>query len=95
MKSYREIVRLVWPLALGMINNAVMQFVDRAYLARESMESLEAVLPASILAWIFMCFFQSVVGYSNVFVAQYHGAKLELKSEPGKGTAIAVNFNVG
>ena len=27
--------------------------------------------------------------------AQYHGAKLELKSEPGKGTAIAVNFNVG
>ena len=38
------------------------------------MESLEAVLPASILAWIFMCFFQSVVGYSNVFVAQYHGA---------------------
>ena len=43
MKSYREIVRLVWPLALGMINNAVMQFVDRAYLARESMESLEAV----------------------------------------------------
>ena len=74
MKSYREIVRLVWPLALGMINNAVMQFVDRAYLARESMESLEAVLPASILAWIFMCFFQSVVGYSNVFVAQYHGA---------------------
>lgn len=74
MKSYREIVRLVWPLALGMINNAVMQFVDRAYLARESMESLEAVLPASILVWIFMCFFQSVVGYSNVFVAQYHGA---------------------
>ena len=75
MKSYREIFRLVWPLALGMINNAVMQFVDRAYLARESMEALEAVLPASILAWIFMSFFQSVVGYSNVFIARYHGAK--------------------
>ena len=79
MKSYREIIRLVWPLALGMINNAVMQFVDRAYLARESMESLEAVLPASILAWIFMSFFQSVVGYSNVFVAQCHGAREEGK----------------
>lgn len=24
--------------------------------------------------------------------AQYHGAKIELKSDPGKGTAIAVNF---
>ena len=33
---YAEIVRLVWPLALGMVNNAVMQFVDRAYLAHSS-----------------------------------------------------------
>jgi len=57
-----------------MVNNAAMQFVDRAYLARESMASLEAVLPASTLAWVFLCFFQSVVGYSGVFVAQYHGA---------------------
>lgn len=57
-----------------MVNNAVMQFVDRAYLARYSMEALDAVLPAGVLAWIFMGFFQSVVGYSGVFVAQCHGA---------------------
>jgi len=56
-----------------MVNNAVMQFVDRAYLARDAMASLEAVLPAGILAWIFMSFFQSLVGYSGVFVAQYQG----------------------
>ena len=71
MKPYLEILKLVWPLALGMINNAVMQFADRAYLAHDSMASLEAVLPAGMLAWVFMGFFQSVV----VFVAQYHGAK--------------------
>lgn len=77
MRSYRAIFRLAWPLALGMINNAIMQFADRAYLARESMESLEAVLPAGVLAWIFMVFFQSIVGYAGVFVAQYHGANDE------------------
>ena len=71
---YLDILKLVWPLALGMVNNAAMQFVDRAFLAAESMESLEAILPASTLAWVFMSFFQSVVGYSGVFVAQYHGA---------------------
>ena len=75
MKPYLEILKLVWPLALGMINNAVMQFADRAYLAHDSMASLEAVLPAGMLAWVFMGFFQSVVGYAGVFVAQYHGAK--------------------
>ena len=50
MKEYLKIMRLVWPLAVGMINNALMQFVDRAFLARESMISLEAVLPASMLS---------------------------------------------
>ena len=74
MKPYLDILKIVWPLALGMINNAVMQFVDRAYLARYSMEALDAVLPAGVLAWIFMGFFQSVIGYSGVFVAQHYGA---------------------
>ena len=74
MKSYREILKLVWPLALGMINNAVMQFVDRAYLAHDSMRALEAVMPAGMLMWMFAGFFQSVVGYSSVFVGRYHGA---------------------
>ena len=74
MRPYLEILKLVWPLALGMINNAVMQFVDRAYLAHDSMSALEAVLPSGILAWVFAGFFQAVVGYAGVFVAQYHGA---------------------
>ena len=73
-RPYLEILKLVWPLALGMVNTAVMQSVDRAFLARHSVEALEAVLPATTLAWVFMVFFQSVVGYAGVFVAQYHGA---------------------
>ena len=69
-----KVLRLVWPLALGMANNAVMQFVDRAFLAQESNASIQAVLPASVLSFLFICFFQSLVSYSGVFVAQYHGA---------------------
>jgi len=89
MKSYREIVRVVWPLALGMINNAVMQFVDRAYLAHYSMPSLEAVLPSGMLMWIFTGFFQAVVGYSAVFVGQYHGAGEEGKC---RGSCLAAFY---
>jgi len=74
VKAYLDILKLVWPLALGMVNNAAMQFVDRAYLANESMASLEAVLPATTLVWVFLGFFQAIVGYTGVFVAQYHGA---------------------
>lgn len=74
LKPYVDILKLVWPLALGMVNNAVMQFADRAYLAHHSLGALEAVLPAGMLMWIFAGCLQSVVGYSSVFVGQYHGA---------------------
>ena len=74
MKSCRDIFALVWPLALGMLNNAVLQFVDGVFLAHESLVSLDASLPASMLALIVTGFFQSVVAYSGTFVAQYHGA---------------------
>ena len=73
-KPYRDVLKLVLPLALGMANNALMQFTDRVFLARESAASLEAILPASMLAFTFMCFFHSIAAYSGTFVAQYHGA---------------------
>lgn len=72
---YLEILRISWPLAMGMVNNAVMQFIDRAYLANTSVEAFDAALPASTLSWVFGGFFQAVVAYAGVFVAQYHGAE--------------------
>ncbi len=96
MTAYFDILKLAWPLALGMLNNALMQFVDRAFLARESMASLEAALPASMLAFIFLGFFQSVIAYSGTFVAQHHGAgdgrKARLSYRAGLVLAILSGF---
>ena len=33
LRPYVDIAKLVWPLALGMLNNAVLQFVDGVFLA--------------------------------------------------------------
>ena len=95
MTPYRDILRIVWPLALGMINNAVMQFVDRAYLAADSLTALEAVLPAGMLMWIFAGFFQSVVGYSSVFTGQFHGAGEEGNCRAAYRTALALSLLFG
>ena len=73
-----------------MVNNAVMQFVDRAFLAKDSLSSIEAVLPACTLAWVFMGFFQSVVGYSGVFVSQYHGAGDEGKCDESYRAGLVI-----
>ena len=73
-----------------MVNNAVMQFVDRAYLAHDSLESLEAVLPAGMMMWMFSGFFQSAVGYSSVFVAQFHGAGDAARCRASTRAAFAI-----
>lgn len=83
LPSYASVLKLVWPLALGMANNAAMQFADRVFLAHESAASLEAVLPASMLAAIFISLFQAIVAYAGTFVAQFHGAGNE------KGCSLA------
>lgn len=75
MTMYKEILKLSWPLALGMINNGILHFTDRAFIARESMAGLEASMSASMLALVILCFFQSVTSYSGTFVAQFFGAK--------------------
>ena len=94
VRAYLDILRLVWPLALGMVNNAVLQFVDRAFLAHESMASLEAALPASILSFNVLGFFHSVIAYSGTFVAQYHGAGDACMARQSfrAGTLLAIAF---
>ncbi|MGN0855614.1 MAG: MATE family efflux transporter [Kiritimatiellia bacterium] len=95
LKPYIDILKLVWPLALGMINNAVMQFADRAYLSRYSQGALEAVLPAGILMWIFAGFFQSVVGYSSVFVGQFQGEGSGVKCRETYRAALILAAGAG
>lgn len=78
-----------------MVNNAAMQFVDRAYLAHYSLEALQAVLPAGLLMWVFAGFFQSLVGYSNVLVGQYHGANAPMKCRATYRVATGVALAAG
>ena len=94
--AYLEVFRLTWPLALGMANNAIMQFVDRVFLSQESTASLEAVLPAAILSFLFVGLFQSVVVYSGTFVAQYFGAGSErgCRASYHAGLLLAAVFGV-
>ena len=70
----KDTLRLVWPLVLSMGANALMQFVDRIFLSRYSDDAIQAALPAGVLSFLIVSFFQAVVGYSGTFVAQYYGA---------------------
>ncbi len=73
--GYREVLRVAWPLIISNGSFTLMTFVDRVFLSWYSPTSIQAALPAGILSFSLICWFMAVAGYSNTFVAQYHGAK--------------------
>lgn len=72
--SFTHCLRIAWPLVLAMTGNALMMFVDRLFLARYSAVSIQAALPAGLVAFMVIALLQNVVAYSGTFVAQYAGA---------------------
>ena len=67
--------RIAAPLILSMASYTIMQFCDRVFLARYSSVTIQAALPAGILAHTMICFFQALTGYAGTVTAHYHGAK--------------------
>jgi len=72
--GYRETFRVALPLIISMGSFTLMQFCDRMFLAQYSAVSIQAALPAGILAFTLACGFMELSGYANTFVAQYFGA---------------------
>ena len=73
--GYREMWRIAAPLILSMGSFTIMQFCDRVFLSRYSSVTIQAALPAGIMAHTLICFFQALAGYAGTFTAHYHGAK--------------------
>jgi len=65
---------MAWPLIISTGSFSLMQFVDRVFLAQYSSISIQAALPAGLLAFTLCSAFMAIAGYANTFVAQYHGS---------------------
>lgn len=77
--SLRELASISLPLMLSSLSISLMIFVDRLLLARYSTSSLNAAANAMTLGWAFVYGWMVLTSISEVFVAQYNGAKEEQK----------------
>jgi MATE family multidrug resistance protein len=75
LNGYREVLAISLPLVASMGSFTVMQFTDRVFLANYSVDAIAAALPAGIASFTLISFFMGVANYTNVFVAQYTGAR--------------------
>ena len=72
--GYRRVLSVGLPLVVSFGTTSLIHFTDRVFLANYSVDAIAASLPAGIVSFLAICFFMGVVGYVNVFVAQYMGA---------------------
>ena len=71
----REVLKIAWPLVVSLSINALMLFFERIFLSWHSTTSLQAVIPAFVLSFMFLCGFMALATYTGVFVSQHYGAK--------------------
>lgn len=73
--SIRELWSISLPLMISTFASLLMIFTDRIFLAHYSLSALNASVNAGTFAWAIMGGFGMVTAMSEVFVAQYNGAR--------------------
>ena len=87
----RDVWRVALPLIISMGSFSLMNFVDRAFLARFDPDAMAAALPSGVFYFTMLCLPLGIIGYANTFVAQYYGAKRPEKV----GVAVGQAFKIG
>jgi MATE family multidrug resistance protein len=73
--SLKELWNLSYPLMISFLSLFTMVFVDRIFLSFYSTDALNAATSAGTLSWSIILGFSTLAGLSEVFVAQYNGAR--------------------
>ena len=73
--SLQQLWKISSALMVSFLSMMTMLFVDRLFVARYSIEALNAASSSGTLYWSITCMFMAVASMGEVFVAQYNGAK--------------------
>lgn len=73
--SLKELAHISFPLMLSFLSGNLMFFFDRLIMARYSLEAMNAVSIAGMLAAVLQYAPIGISGMAEVFVGQYNGAK--------------------
>lgn len=95
--GYREVLGVSLPLVASMASTTVMEFTDRLFLSRYSVEAIAAATPAAVAHLLFLLTCMGITGYSGVFMAQYigSGAPRRVGAALWQGLYMALGFGVG
>ncbi len=74
-QGYKAVLALGLPMIINMASATIMQFTDRLFLSRYSLDAIAASLPAANISLTCFLTLSGLCSYSSVLIAQYTGAK--------------------
>lgn len=72
--GFAETLKVVLPLAAMQLVYAANSIWERFLLSQRGCAALQASLSASMVSVMFVCLLSAAIGYTSVYVAQFHGA---------------------
>ncbi|MDL2285246.1 MATE family efflux transporter [Desulfovibrio sp. OttesenSCG-928-F07] len=95
-QGYKDILRIGLPLVASMVSSTVMQFTDRLFLSRYSLDTIAASGFAGMTSLTLLMTFQGICSYATVLAAQYVGARRPERVGPAmwQGIWCAAIFSV-
>ncbi|MCH9620749.1 MAG: hypothetical protein S4CHLAM20_01500 [Chlamydiia bacterium] len=73
--SMKELWLVSYPMMVNFLSLSAMLFIDRIFLSWYSEKAMSASVTSGTLSWAFICGVMTLAAMSEVFVAQYNGAK--------------------
>ena len=73
--GFAETLKVVLPLAAMQLVYAANSIWERFLLSQRGCAALQASLSASMVSVMFVCLLSAAIGYTSVYVAQFHGAE--------------------
>lgn len=72
--GFAETLKVILPLAAMQLVYAANSIWERFLLSQRGCAALQASLSASMVSVMFICLLSAAIGYTSVYVAQFHGA---------------------
>lgn len=92
MNTFKEIWKIAWPLIIANSFWNLQLTIDRIFLGNYSTEALGAAMAVMGVFWVPMALLQQTASYVTTFVAQYFGAKEDVKVGESFWQAIYISI---
>jgi MATE family multidrug resistance protein len=78
-KYYQKIFKIALPLMIAGVSMTLLTFIDRIFYAYYNADAFAACIPAGILSFTFIYFFNSILSFSGVFIGFQSGANSNIE----------------